>query len=82
MLKTSTEKLGNEFEGARAVLQEQFPELCNSINQVLESRKNLEIPFKGVAAILPIPDSTKLRKTGPACLNLIGETFHESRCNR
>ena len=79
MLKTSTDKLGNEFEGTRAVLQEQFPELCNSIDQVLESRKNLELPLKEVAAILKIPDSTKSRKTGPAQLNLIGETFHESR---
>ena len=79
MLQTSTEKLGSAFEGARPVLQEQFPELCESVQQVLEARHNLELPFKEVAAILKIPDSTKVRKTGPARLNLIGETFHESR---
>ena len=39
----------------------------------------MEIPFKEVAAILKIPASTKVRKTGPAWLNLRGETFHESR---
>ena len=39
----------------------------------------MELPLKEVAAILKIPDSTKVRKTGPARLNLIGETFHESR---
>ena len=50
-----------------------------SISQVLQTRKNLEVPFKEVAAILTIPDSTKIRKTGPARLNIIGETFHESR---
>ena len=79
MLVTSTEKLDQEFAGARSVLQEQYPDLCASISQVLESRKNLEVPFKEVAAILTIPDSTKIRKTGPARLNIIGETFHESR---
>ena len=47
--------------------------------QMLESRQNLEIPFKEVAAILKTQDSTKLRKTGPAQLNLTWETFHESQ---
>ena len=45
----------------------------------MEAIQNLELPVKEVAAILKIPDSTKVRKTGPARLNLIGETFHESR---
>ena len=79
MLVTSTEKLDQEFAGARSILQQQYPDLCASISQVLQTRKNLEVPFKEVAAILTIPDSTKIRKTGPARLNIIGETFHESR---
>ena len=78
-LKETTARLQGELEEARESLQEHFPELCKTLEQVMITSKNLELPLKEAAAIFHLPDTTKIRKAGPPRTNFIGETFHESR---
>ena len=78
-LKSTTTKLVSELEKSREVLQQQFPDLCATLDQVVLNSQNLELPMKEAAAIFHIPDSTKVHKPVPPRTNFIGETFHESR---
>ena len=77
--KSTSNELRNELEGSREALQLQFPDLCATLDKLLVTTCNMELPMKEAAAIFHLPDTTKVKKAGPPRTNFIGETFHESR---
>ena len=79
LLQSTTTAVAQEMESAGDSFKEQFPDLYASMVKLVDTRQNLELPLKDAAAIMRMPDTTKVRKSGPTRTNFIGETFHESR---
>jgi len=63
--KTTSNELRNELEGSRKALQLQFPDLCATLDKLLVTTSNMELPMIEAAAILHLPDTTKVKKAGP-----------------
>ena len=78
-MHATTEEVSKQLSEAGDGFKIQFPHLSESIEKLLDSRCNLELPMREAATILKIPGITKVKKTVPPRTNFTDETFYESR---
>ena len=79
LFEKRSENLGKAFEEFGANIQDQFPQLCNSVKEMLDSRVVQGSKLKEAALVFNLPENTKVKKVGQARLNVIGETFGAPR---
>ena len=79
LFEKRSENLGKAFEEFGANIQDQFPQLYNSVKEMLDSRVVQGSKLKEAALVFNLPENTKVKKVGQARLNVIGETFGAPR---
>ena len=62
LMHATTEEVSKQISEAGDGFKIQFPHLSESLEKLLDSRRNLELPMREAATILKIPDSTKVKK--------------------